>query len=82
MMKYYTLKNGERVVMASARLVPPRGYERSMGIVVNQCPYCLHTHRHTLDSTATPHYGVREADCFKGQYLLVDEDVFEVTAGE
>lgn len=71
-------KKKDTVVVASARLVPPRGSERTMAIVVDHCPYCYHTHRHSFSEETSPGvYGMREADCFKGQYLLVDESKTE-----
>ena len=77
-MKYYTNVLGDKHVIAAARLVSPRGYQRSMGIVVDACPYCGQTHRHTFsEELRTGVYGTREADCFKGQYLLIDEDEVE-----
>lgn len=78
-MKTYLRVTGERVVMAKARLIPPLGSQRSMGVVVDQCPFCGYQHRHTLSNGdySAPHYGIRESDCFKGQYLMVDEEIFD-----
>ena len=77
-MKTYTNSWGKKFVVATARIVPACGYERSSGIVVDQCPFCLHTHRHGLVDDVGGIYGVREADCFRGEYMLIDESVVDV----
>ncbi len=81
MERYFVNALGDKIVLAESRLVEPRGYERSMGIIVDACPYCGKKHRHGF-SEETRHgvYGMREADCFKGQYLLVDSEVIDSIA--
>lgn len=82
-MKMYTDVIGNQHVVAVARLVEPLGYGRSMRIIVNQCPYCGRTHHHSYsEELQTGVYGKREADCFQGQYLLVDEDVVDAFMGK
>jgi hypothetical protein len=71
---YSTSETGDKIRVAVARVVSPRGYGRSPGLVVDQCPYCLHTHHHSIGEwSGGGVYGIREADCFNGEYLLVDE---------
>jgi hypothetical protein len=45
------------------------GHER---LIVDECPYCGHTHRHIASGT-TDVQNVRLADCFRGEYRLVIE---------
>jgi hypothetical protein len=64
--------------VAITRLVPARGFQRSQGLVVDKCPFCGHTHRHSVSEWGGDGvYGLREADCMRGQYLLIDEDTLE-----
>lgn len=55
-----------------ARLVPSRGYQRSNGLVVDQCPFCGQVHRHTFSQQDGNSFGLRQADCLRGEYELID----------
>lgn len=72
---FYVKPDGKAVRVAFARVVPPTGYQRSSGLVVDQCPYCTRPHNHTLSSTdGSTIFGMRAADCGGGEYLVVDKD--------
>jgi hypothetical protein len=65
-----TLDTGE-VRTVRARYIAPIGYG-STRIVVDECPYCGHTHRHMW----SPDVPMRRlADCERGEYVLVFNDI-------
>jgi hypothetical protein len=63
-------KQANELPIAYARYGAPDmiwGHER---LIVDECPYCGHAHRHMANGTKdVPN--VRLADCFRGEYQIV-----------
>lgn len=64
----------EQIAIAATRQVPAYGMSPAPKLIIDVCPYCGETHRHSLSKDdGFPIYGRRESDCLRGEYLLVDE---------
>lgn len=57
---------------AIARLVSAYGVYTSPRLIVDDCPFCGQTHRHGYNGQWGNHFGKRQADCGRGEYLLID----------
>ncbi len=56
-------------VTARGRIVPPI-LSSPTGIVVDECPFCKKTHKHSLSSEDGAVTRPRAADCGQGEYVI------------